>query len=96
MHMHCLYLAVQVDSNERLHCDTVQVATDIALHHNILRSRLKVNMGYEITTEGDSFKCAFHTPEDAICWAVMVQVGSHLAGRAWSAPCRLQVTVVCV
>ena len=53
-----------------------QVSHGISLHHHIMRSRLKLNNGYEITTEGDSFKCAFHTPEDAICWSVMVQVST--------------------
>jgi len=51
-----------------------QVAHGIALHHECLRASLKKCSGYEIATEGDSFKCAFRTPEDAICWSVMVQL----------------------
>jgi hypothetical protein len=35
---------------------------------------LKACDGYEIATEGDSFKCAFSTPEDAICWSVLCQL----------------------
>jgi hypothetical protein len=50
------------------------MASSINLHHKCLRSRLKTFSGYEIATEGDSFKCAFRKPEDAILWAVMVQV----------------------
>ncbi len=50
------------------------MAQGIVLHHKCMRSRLKTFSGYEIATEGDSFKCAFHEPEKAIMWAVMVQV----------------------
>jgi hypothetical protein len=50
------------------------MAAGINLHHKCLRSRLKTFSGYEIATEGDSFKCAFPRPEQAIMWAVMVQV----------------------
>ena len=50
------------------------MAQGIVMHHKCMRSRLKTFSGYEIATEGDSFKCAFHEPEKAIMWAVMVQV----------------------
>jgi len=59
-----------------------QVARDIALHHECMRANLKPCAGYEIATEGDSFKCAFGTPEDAICWSVMVQL--DLLCAPWS------------
>ena len=52
----------------------VQMAKDIALHHNILRGLLHRYNGYEVATEGDSFKCAFSTPEDAVLWCMVVQV----------------------
>ena len=29
---------------------------------------------YEVATEGDSFKCAFHTPENAMCWSICLQM----------------------
>ena len=29
---------------------------------------------YEVATEGDSFICAFHNPEDAVCWSICFQV----------------------
>eukprot|EP00193_Tetraselmis_chui_P007165 CAMPEP_0177771456 /NCGR_PEP_ID=MMETSP0491_2-20121128/11602_1 /TAXON_ID=63592 /ORGANISM="Tetraselmis chuii, Strain PLY429" /LENGTH=1273 /DNA_ID=CAMNT_0019289007 /DNA_START=241 /DNA_END=4062 /DNA_ORIENTATION=- len=51
-----------------------QMAHDIALHHRCLRATLKEFRGYEVATEGDSFKCAFHAPEDAITWAICVQM----------------------
>jgi hypothetical protein len=51
-----------------------QVAHDIALHHECLRGSLKSCNGYEIATEGDSFRCAFSTPEDAICWSILSQL----------------------
>lgn len=51
-----------------------QLARDIAVHHQCLRAALREFDGYEIATEGDSFKCAFHSPEDAICWSTQVQV----------------------
>ena len=54
------------------------MASGINLHHKCLRSRLKTFSGYEIATEGDSFKCAFRDPEKAVMWAVMVQVSSGL------------------
>lgn len=38
------------------------MANDIALHHRCLRSSLMDCGGYEVATEGDSFKVAFHTP----------------------------------
>eukprot|EP00951_Prasinocladus_malaysianus_P004729 scaffold33413_cov35-Prasinocladus_malaysianus.AAC.1 len=47
-----------------------KVAKDIAVHHSILRKKLGQHNGYEIATEGDSFKCAFRTPEDAILWGL--------------------------
>eukprot|EP00193_Tetraselmis_chui_P015583 CAMPEP_0177779206 /NCGR_PEP_ID=MMETSP0491_2-20121128/16441_1 /TAXON_ID=63592 /ORGANISM="Tetraselmis chuii, Strain PLY429" /LENGTH=1290 /DNA_ID=CAMNT_0019298685 /DNA_START=350 /DNA_END=4222 /DNA_ORIENTATION=+ len=59
-----------------------EMARDIALHHRCLRATLKEFHGYEIATEGDSFKCAFHTPEDAIQWAISVQM--DLLCAPWS------------
>uniref|UniRef100_A0A061RGM2 Adenylate cyclase n=2 Tax=Tetraselmis sp. GSL018 TaxID=582737 RepID=A0A061RGM2_9CHLO len=58
------------------------MARDIKVHHRILRHLLQKVSGYEVATEGDSFKCAFHTAEDAVAWAVLVQINLHLA--PWS------------
>jgi len=51
-----------------------EVSAGIALHHRCLRDALAQFNGYEVATEGDSFKCAFHHPEDAVCWAVHTQL----------------------
>jgi len=58
------------------------MAHDVKLHHQVLRSLLHKTGGYEIATEGDSFKCAFHTPEDAVVWASLVQL--NLLVVPWS------------
>lgn len=42
--------------------DGAQMAKAVALHHRCLRAALNECNGYEVATEGDSFKCAFHTP----------------------------------
>lgn len=54
-----------------------KMAHDITLHHGIMRQQLPACRGYEVATEGDSFKCAFRTAEDAILWCISVQVQSH-------------------
>lgn len=59
------------------------MARDIGLHHACMREQLSKCNGYEVATEGDSFKCAFHTPEDAILWCVRVQTA--LMAQPWSA-----------
>ena len=51
-----------------------QMATDINVHHEVLRAHLKDCFGYEIATEGDSFKCVFRTVEDAVMYCVLVQL----------------------
>eukprot|EP00873_Tetraselmis_striata_P004147 jgi/Tetstr1/424411/TSEL_014969.t1 len=61
---------------------TWDVAHGIALHHECLRASLKACSGYEIATEGDSFKCAFRSPEDAICWSILSQM--HLLCAQWN------------
>mmetsp|Transcript_16726 Transcript_16726/g.46744 ORF Transcript_16726/g.46744 Transcript_16726/m.46744 type:complete len:1275 (-) Transcript_16726:82-3906(-) len=61
----------------------VSMASDVQVHHKVLRSMLGRTFGYEVATEGDSFICAFHTPEDAVTWAVLVQLNLLLA--PWSA-----------
>lgn len=52
----------------------LQMARDILVHHQVMRTELGKCHGYEVATEGDSFKCAFRTPEDAIQWCILVQV----------------------
>jgi hypothetical protein len=50
-------------------------------HHQIIRKQLQKHNGYESATEGDSFILAFHSPVDAVCFSLRVQVGPHLADR---------------
>jgi len=59
-----------------------QMARDIQLHHEVLRAHLKGCGGYEVATEGDSFKCVFHTPEDAVTYCTLVQI--DLLTAPWS------------
>jgi hypothetical protein len=50
------------------------MAADIHVHHEVLRAHLKDCVGYEIATEGDSFKCVFRSAEDAVMYCVLVQL----------------------
>jgi len=43
------------------------------MHNQCLRSHLKPWFGYELLTEGDSFRVAFHTSQDALGWCVACQ-----------------------
>jgi class 3 adenylate cyclase len=45
----------------------------LRLHDDILRTAIAMHHGYEIVTEGDSFRIAFHDAIDAIGFALMVQ-----------------------
>ncbi|KAG1660556.1 hypothetical protein FOA52_002000 [Chlamydomonas sp. UWO 241] len=47
----------------------------IATHHSVVRKALAHFHGYEQATEGDSFLLAFHTPTDALGFAVQLQAG---------------------
>ncbi|KAG1668573.1 hypothetical protein FOA52_007307 [Chlamydomonas sp. UWO 241] len=47
----------------------------VATHHYIVRKALSRFHGYEQATEGDSFLLAFHTPSDALGFAVHLQAG---------------------
>lgn len=43
------------------------------LHDSLIRSLITRHHGYEITTEGDAFKLAFHDTSDAVMFALDVQ-----------------------
>lgn len=48
-----------------------------ALRHTAMQARATETSFWvpeQVATEGDSFICAFHTPEDAICWSTCFQV----------------------
>lgn len=61
----------------------LQMATGIDLHHKILRAALKECQGYEVATEGDSFKCAFGTPGGCIpTHHVLPAITAQVANRA--------------
>jgi class 3 adenylate cyclase len=45
----------------------------LRVHHTTLRSLLDKHNGYESATEGDSFILAFHSPSDALAYAVEAQ-----------------------
>lgn len=64
-------------------CCMLQMATGIDLHHKILRAALKECQGYEVATEGDSFKCAFGTPGGCIPTRhVLPAITAQVANRA--------------
>ncbi|KAK9825755.1 hypothetical protein WJX74_004637 [Apatococcus lobatus] len=43
------------------------------VHDETMRSQLGKFGGYEVSTEGDAFVCAFHTAEAAVAWALNTQ-----------------------
>jgi hypothetical protein len=47
---------------------------------------IETHSGYEVFTEGDAFAVAFHAPDEALGFAIDVQVGSVAGGReaAWA------------
>lgn len=55
---------------------------DLAKHDKLVRDAIYLFYGYEVLTEGDAFKVAFHTPEQAIQFCVYVQ--ESLVDVQWS------------
>jgi hypothetical protein len=53
----------------------------LRVHHTTLRSLLDKHNGYESATEGDSFILAFHSPSDALAYAIEAQ--QCLLAAAW-------------
>jgi adenylate cyclase len=49
--------------------------TAIKMHHNLMRRQLRLDGGYEVKTEGDSFMVSFQTVTAAILWAFNCQIG---------------------
>ena len=47
----------------------------IKMHHNLMRRQLRLDGGYEVKTEGDSFMVSFQTVTAAILWAFNCQIG---------------------
>ncbi|KAK9805610.1 hypothetical protein WJX72_007771 [[Myrmecia] bisecta] len=45
----------------------------ISLHDRLMRALLSRYYGYEVTTEGDAFMLAFHTPADAVAFCLAAQ-----------------------
>ncbi|KAG2487108.1 hypothetical protein HYH03_014221 [Edaphochlamys debaryana] len=46
----------------------------MAIHHGVMRRAIEVNEGYEVFTEGDAFAVAFHGPDDAVSFAMDLQM----------------------
>ena len=55
----------------------------MVLHNDCLRAALKECQGYLSFTEGDAFFVAFHSVQDAVRWALLVQ--ERLLDLAWPA-----------
>ncbi|KAG1658835.1 hypothetical protein FOA52_008260 [Chlamydomonas sp. UWO 241] len=55
--------------------DAGGMARAVATHYQVVRKGLARFYGYEQATEGDSFLLAFHTPSDALGFAVQLQAG---------------------
>eukprot|EP00232_Nephroselmis_pyriformis_P011527 CAMPEP_0182887662 /NCGR_PEP_ID=MMETSP0034_2-20130328/20960_1 /TAXON_ID=156128 /ORGANISM="Nephroselmis pyriformis, Strain CCMP717" /LENGTH=1250 /DNA_ID=CAMNT_0025021039 /DNA_START=158 /DNA_END=3907 /DNA_ORIENTATION=+ len=54
-------------------CYPQAMSRALLIHHHLLRGSLKRFFGHELTTEGDSFRVAFHTALDAAAWCCYVQ-----------------------
>ncbi|KAG2494400.1 hypothetical protein HYH03_007452 [Edaphochlamys debaryana] len=46
----------------------------MAIHHGVMRQAIELNAGYEVFTEGDAFTVAFHGPDDALAFAMDLQM----------------------
>ena len=55
--------------------------TAIKMHHNLMRRQLRLDEGYEVKTEGDSFMVSFQTIAAALAWAFNCQIG--LLSQEW-------------
>lgn len=49
--------------------------TAIKMHHSLMRRRLRLDGGYEVKTEGDSFMVSFQSVTAALLWAFNCQIG---------------------
>lgn len=49
--------------------------TAIKMHHTFMRRQLRLDGGYEVKTEGDSFMVSFQTVTAALLWAFNCQIG---------------------
>lgn len=55
--------------------------TAIKMHHTFMRRQLRLDGGYEVKTEGDSFMVSFQTVPAALLWAFNCQIG--LLSQEW-------------
>ncbi|EIW72154.1 hypothetical protein TREMEDRAFT_26067, partial [Tremella mesenterica DSM 1558] len=55
--------------------------TAIKMHHNLMRRQLRLDEGYEVKTEGDSFMVSFQTITAALLWCFNCQLG--LLSQEW-------------
>ena len=55
--------------------------TAIKMHHNLMRRQLRLDGGYEVKTEGDSFMVSFQSIAAALAWAFNCQIG--LLSQEW-------------
>ncbi|KAG2434341.1 hypothetical protein HYH02_012359 [Chlamydomonas schloesseri] len=46
----------------------------LSLHHHVMREAIAANAGHEVFTEGDAFAVCFHGPDDALGFALDVQM----------------------
>lgn len=49
--------------------------TAIKMHHSLMRRQLRLDGGYEVKTEGDSFMVSFSSVTAALLWAFNCQIG---------------------
>ncbi|KIR31680.1 adenylate cyclase [Cryptococcus deuterogattii MMRL2647] len=49
--------------------------TAIKMHHNLMRRQLRLDGGYEVKTEGDSFMASFQSVTAALLWCFNCQIG---------------------
>ncbi|WVQ75607.1 hypothetical protein IAR50_005235 [Cryptococcus sp. DSM 104548] len=53
--------------------------TAIKMHHNLMRRQLRLDGGYEVKTEGDSFMVSFQSVTAAVLWCFNCQIGLLMA-----------------
>ncbi|WVF67290.1 hypothetical protein IAT40_002041 [Kwoniella sp. CBS 6097] len=55
--------------------------TAIKMHHSLMRRQLRLDGGYEVKTEGDSFMVSFQSVTAALLWCFNCQIG--LLSQEW-------------
>ena len=86
------FVMTDIEGSTRLLADLgADYARLLLEHHAIVRGELARHSGVEVSTEGDSFFCAFGSAVDAVAAAVGVQ--RCLAAHPWPGGCQVRVRI---